>query len=566
MKKTLKILVLITAFFPSFAFAAPSGASYLANLLRFSTTTTGCLQGTLTSSGIVTAYFTGTDCGSGGGGSGGGTWSTTTSSVSGVLFNYPNNADDVVLIGSNSSSTAEFVFDPNTLTSWFLGRLGLGTTSPSANYKLSVSGNVHLGGNITSTSTSPSTLPYASSTAITVSGTASTTNLIVSNSTTLGALTGILQAINGLVSASSSISTNFIENLSGTNTGDVTLAGTPDYITLANQVITRGLIDLTTDISGVLPIANGGTNASTLSQANPLAFNGTSIVPTTTPTAQYFIATSSIASRLPYSSSTAITVSGTGYFDKLGVASSSPSANHSLVVSGNAHFGGSITSTSTTATSTFLAPVSLPKIVTSATSTGSNGFDITAGCYAVSGTCIGGGSGSGTVGSGTAGQFPYYSSDGTTLTATSSVFVTTASKVGIGTTTPQAQLTVSSDNNSQLGLSAGAGFAQWNFRNQSGDLCVASTTVGGTATTTTCGATLNDTGVPALTVGSSTPMNTVKNGTLVLGGGGDSAGVTGTSTIITGKIQFDGLNAAGERVCLYIVGTTPTVTAGACTP
>ena len=49
-----------------------------------------------------------------------------------------------------------------------------------------------------------------------------------------------------------------IGNTSGTNTGDVTLAGTPDYITIANQVITRGLVDLTTDITGILPQANGG--------------------------------------------------------------------------------------------------------------------------------------------------------------------------------------------------------------------------------------------------------------------------------------------------------------------
>lgn len=43
---------------------------------------------------------------------------------------------------------------------------------------------------------------------------------------------------------------------SGANTGDVTLAGTPDYITLSGQEITRGLIDLTSDVSGVLPDAN----------------------------------------------------------------------------------------------------------------------------------------------------------------------------------------------------------------------------------------------------------------------------------------------------------------------
>ena len=44
----------------------------------------------------------------------------------------------------------------------------------------------------------------------------------------------------------------------GTNTGDVTLAGTLTYITLVNQVITRNAIKLTTDVTEVLPAANGG--------------------------------------------------------------------------------------------------------------------------------------------------------------------------------------------------------------------------------------------------------------------------------------------------------------------
>jgi hypothetical protein len=44
--------------------------------------------------------------------------------------------------------------------------------------------------------------------------------------------------------------------LSGTNSGDVTLAGAPDYLTLSGQAITLGQIDLTTDVTGVLPIAN----------------------------------------------------------------------------------------------------------------------------------------------------------------------------------------------------------------------------------------------------------------------------------------------------------------------
>lgn len=44
--------------------------------------------------------------------------------------------------------------------------------------------------------------------------------------------------------------------LSGTNSGDVGLAGTPDYITISGQTITRGLIDLTTDVTGDLPLSN----------------------------------------------------------------------------------------------------------------------------------------------------------------------------------------------------------------------------------------------------------------------------------------------------------------------
>ena len=38
-----------------------------------------------------------------------------------------------------------------------------------------------------------------------------------------------------------------LDNTSGTNTGDVTLSGTPDYITISNQVITRNTIDIGDD-------------------------------------------------------------------------------------------------------------------------------------------------------------------------------------------------------------------------------------------------------------------------------------------------------------------------------
>lgn len=44
----------------------------------------------------------------------------------------------------------------------------------------------------------------------------------------------------------------------------VTLAGSLDYLTLSGQEITRGAIDLATDITGALPLANGGTGLTTI--------------------------------------------------------------------------------------------------------------------------------------------------------------------------------------------------------------------------------------------------------------------------------------------------------------
>ena len=57
------------------------------------------------------------------------------------------------------------------------------------------------------------------------------------------------------------------------NSTPVTLAGTPDYITLSGQEITRNQIDLTADITGTLPVANGGigtTSLDSLLQLNQL--------------------------------------------------------------------------------------------------------------------------------------------------------------------------------------------------------------------------------------------------------------------------------------------------------
>lgn len=54
----------------------------------------------------------------------------------------------------------------------------------------------------------------------------------------------------------------------------------------------------------------------------------------------------------------------------------------------------------------------------------------------------GGGSGSGTVESGTVGQIPFYAASGTTLSATSTITVSSAGYVGIGTSSPQLSLDI----------------------------------------------------------------------------------------------------------------------------
>ncbi len=49
------------------------------------------------------------------------------------------------------------------------------------------------------------------------------------------------------------------------NSTDVTLAGSLDYLSLSGQEITLGSVDLTTDVTGTLPAANGGTGVTALS-------------------------------------------------------------------------------------------------------------------------------------------------------------------------------------------------------------------------------------------------------------------------------------------------------------
>ena len=71
-----------------------------------------------------------------------------------------------------------------------------------------------------------------------------------------------------------------------------------------------------------------------------------------------------------------------------------------------------------------------------------------------------------------------------------SIYYTGRDYIGIGTTTPRWLLNLSTTTAPQLALGAGAGINQWTFRNAGGNLYFATTTVAGTATTSTSALTI----------------------------------------------------------------------------
>ena len=152
-----------------------------------------------------------------------------------------------------------------------------------------------------------------------------------------------------------------------------------------------------------------------------------------------------------------------------------------------------------------------------------------------------------------------------TSTDTYGIYPALAGLVSIGTTTSRLwPLTIASSTVPQLSLGDGiAGNPQWTFRTAGGNLYLSTTTAQGLATSTPAAFTICGLSpcVPAIVLGTSTPSS-VSNGMLVLG----TNTTNGTTTIMMGKIQWDGYNSAGSRICSYInSGNTLSVQSGACT-
>ena len=92
-------------------------------------------------------------------------------------------------------------------------------------------------------------------------------------------VTGVLPIANGGTNSNSAANARTalgVDPAGTDNSTNVTLAGSLDYITLSGQEITRNAIDLAADVTGTLPVGNGGTGVTSLGSIDISSLNNDS--------------------------------------------------------------------------------------------------------------------------------------------------------------------------------------------------------------------------------------------------------------------------------------------------
>jgi hypothetical protein len=209
-----------------------------------------------------------------------------------LAANGSNASAGNAILGVDASGNAEGAFDvwteaENTAAAYAAQATTL-TINGTTNQITSTAGAQSLAANRTWTLSIPSqfNIQNASTTnfsanTLAVGGTA-TTSIASDGALKIQTLSGLLKAASGVVSAAANgTDYTLVSAQSCTNqvVTALTASGGSTCSSIANAMITNGTIDLAAKVTGILPIANGGTNASSFGTSNGItAYDGTRLV------------------------------------------------------------------------------------------------------------------------------------------------------------------------------------------------------------------------------------------------------------------------------------------------
>ncbi len=344
----------------------------------------------------------------------------------------------------------------------------------------------------------------------------------------------------------------------------------------------NGSVDLTTKVTGVLPASNGGIGTTTLGDLTVSSSNlsisggqkvliGTSTQITLTANPTFTNLTYTNASGSSESLSGNLWVTGTTTLATI----TTPTLAGALALGGSTgilgKYGGSSCSGQFARSLSAAGSILCQKVDLTADISGilpvANG-----GTGAANLTTADILFGNGTSAVGTSTNFTFTTGSNTlAITGTTTI----SNLLGLGTTTPliarfTLQNAAGTTDAIRIASSTGATMTLFDY---SGHLQIGTTTsTSGLAIQGVSGST-----IPNFTISTSTGatlFTVLANGNVGIGStspsslftvdSGTAAGTASTTVIIPQKFQIDTYNSAGTRVCMTIVGTTPTVTTGAC--